>query len=122
MAQPAQLPYCGKIRDFVRKSIRDGLSRRQIFDAVQRYQNAPRSMTTFYKLYRADMDEVHADIVGQVGAKVVQQALDGDFKSQDLFLRSKGGWSPSSTEQIVVDEEEQDTSALDKLMKLLGKG
>ena len=53
----------------------------------------------------------------------MQQALDGDFKSQELFLRSKGGWSPNST----VNEQEQDVdadedeSAIDALMTLLGK-
>jgi hypothetical protein len=58
-----------------------------------------------------------------VGNKVVQQALEGDFKSQELFLRSKGGWSPNSTlnEQEQDTEADMDESAIDALMTLLGK-
>ena len=58
-----------------------------------------------------------------VGKKVIDQALEGDFKSQELFLRSKGGWSPTNT---VVEAEQEvdpdmDESAIDTLMALLGK-
>jgi len=48
---------------------------------------------------------------------------EGDFKSQELFLRSKGGWSPTSTVNEVEQSEnpDEDTSAIDSLMTLLGK-
>ena len=61
-------------------------------------------------------------INGAVGKKVIDQALEGDFKSQELFLRSKGGWSPTQT-NIEVEQEtdpELDESATDTLMSLLG--
>lgn len=103
--------------------IRDGVQVRDIMASIQSLQDAPSSIATFYKTYGADMAEERAAIVGMVGNKVVQQALDGDFKSQELYLRSKGGWSPNST----VNENEQETdpdmdeSAIDALMTLLGK-
>ena len=59
----------------------------------------------------------------QFGKKVIDQALEGDFKSQELFLRSKGGWSVSST-NVEVEQEvdpDADESAIDTLMALLGK-
>jgi hypothetical protein len=57
-----------------------------------------------------------------VGKKVIDQALEGDFKSQELFLRSKGGWSPTQT-NIEVEQEtdpDLDESAADTLLTLLG--
>ena len=116
----AKLPKCGKISARVKELEASGVSRKAIFDSIQSYQNAPKSMTTFYSLYRIDMDEVHADNVREIGGKVVDQAKNGDFKSQEFYLRSKGGWSPQHTENV-VEEEKEDTSALDKLISLLGK-
>jgi hypothetical protein len=115
-----KLPHCGKIASRVKELEKSGVSRRAIFDSIQKYQNAPKSMATFYKLYRTDMDEVHADTVAKIGGLVVEQAKGGDFKSQEFYLRSKGGWSPQSTTEV-VEEEKSDNSALNKLMTLLGK-
>lgn len=115
-----KLPHCGNISARVKELEASGVTRTAIFDSIQSFQNAPRSMKTFYKLYRQDMDEVHAENVRQIGGKVVEQAKEGDFKSQEFYLRSKGGWSPQHTE-VIVEDDKEDTSALDKLMTLLGK-
>lgn len=115
-----KLPHCGKISAKVKELEASGVTRTAIFDAIQSYQNAPRSQKTFWKLYKQDMDEVHAENVRIIGGKVVEQAKEGDFKSQEFYLRSKGGWSPQHTE-VKVEEDKEDTSALDKLMTLLGK-
>ena len=84
---------------------------------------APLSLSSFYKYYRKDIDKARAETVEQVGSKVVQQALEGDFKSQELFLRSKGGWSPTSTvrEGEDLDEVEETENALEVLTRLLGE-
>jgi len=103
--------------------IRDGVTVRDILASIQDFQDAPSSMATFYKTYGMDIAQERSEIVGMIGNKVVQQAMEGDFKSQELYLRSKGGWSPNST----VNENEQevdadmDESAIDALMTLLGK-
>jgi hypothetical protein len=115
-----KLPHCGKIADRVKTLEAAGLGRRAIFDSIQNYQNAPKSMATFYKLYRTDMDEVHAATAAEIGGLVVTQAKGGDFKSQEFYLRSKGGWSPQSTTEV-VEEEKADKGALEKIMTLLGK-
>tara|TARA_R110000772_G_scaffold130668_4_gene238978 strand:- start:257 stop:697 length:441 start_codon:yes stop_codon:yes gene_type:complete len=117
------IPFSVVIANKVRQGIRSGVPVKDIMGSIQKYQNAPASTATFYKLYGNIISEEKADIVSRIGDVVVQQALDGDFKSQELYLRSKGGWSPTST----VNEVEQNTdpdvdeSAIDSLMVLLGK-
>jgi hypothetical protein len=120
---PAALPYKKAIANRIRKMIRDGVAMKDIMVSIQELQDAPSSFATFYKTYGQDIAQERSDIVGKVGNVVVQQALDGDFKSQELFLRSKGGWSPNSTLNENEQETDADTdeSAIDALMTLLGK-
>ena len=115
--------YSENIAKAVRKGIRNGVAVRDILASIQKYQQAPSSTATFYKLYGEDIAAERADIVGQVGSVVIQQALDGDFKAAELFLRSKGGWSPTSTVNEVEQTEnpDEDESAINSLMTLLGK-
>ena len=120
---PSALPYSETISKIVRKGIRNGVTVKDIMASIQKYQNAPSSTATFYKLYGSDIAKEKAEIISQVGSVVVQQALNGDFKSQELYLRSKGGWSPTQTQIDVLSEvdPDQDESAIDMLMNLLGK-
>ena len=117
------LPYSAVIAKKVREGIRSGVAVKDILSSIQKYQNAPSSTATFYKLYGEDIAEEKASIVGAVGSVVIQQALDGDFKAAELFLRSKGGWSPTQTQVEVEGTEDADTdeSAIDALINLLGK-
>jgi len=117
------LPYSEVIAKKVREGIRNGVSVKDILASIQKYQNAPSSTATFYKLYGQDIADTKSSIVGQIGSVVIQQALEGDFKSQELFLRSKGGWSPTSTvnEQELSEDPDTDESAIDSLITLLGK-
>ena len=57
--------------------------------SMQHLQDAPKSLSTMYKIYGSFIEMERAKINGAVGKKVIDQALDGDFKSQELFLRSK---------------------------------
>ena len=116
-------PYSEVIAKKVREGVKNGVSIKDIMASIQKYQNAPSSTATFYKLYGEVIAETKAEIVGAIGSVVVQQALDGDFKSQEFYLRSKGGWSPNSTVNEVEQETDPDVddSAIDSLMGLLGK-
>lgn len=116
-----KIPYSKNIAKVVRDGVKRGVSKRTIFSQIQKYQHAPKSTATFYKLYGQDIADVEADIVGQVGNKVVEQALAGDFKSQELFLRSKGGWSPTATNiEVEADSvDDIDNSAIEDLMRHL---
>jgi len=82
---PAALPYKKAIANRIRKMIRDGVAMKDIMVSIQELQDAPSSFATFYKTYGQDIAQERSDIVGQVGNVVVQQALDGDFKSQNSF-------------------------------------
>jgi len=121
MAQ--KIPKNPNITRRVREGIKGGVAVTQIFKSCLNMANAPQSYTTFYKLYREDMDEVKFDIDRQVGKTVISQAMSGDFKSQELYLRSRAGWAPSShvQEQEVGTEEEENESAVSSFMAALGK-
>jgi hypothetical protein len=110
-----------KIATYIRKAIRAGVSMKVILDSIQNYDHAPSSMNGMYKTYRDDIAQARADIQEAVGAVVVNKALEGDLRAAELFLRSKGGWSPTQTiiEADPSDETEQ-TSAIDDLINLLG--
>lgn len=118
-----KIKYSENIAKAVRSGIRNGVAVKDIMASIQKYQQAPSSSATFYKLYGDDIAAERAEIVGQVGSVVIQQALDGDFKAAELFLRSKGGWSPTQTNVEVESssDPDEDISAIDSLMTLLGK-
>lgn len=122
MSIPAT-PYSEVIAKKVREGVRNGVSIKDLMASIQQYTHAPSSTSTFYKLYGEVIADTKAEIVGAIGSVVVQQALDGDFKSQEFYLRSKGGWSPNSTVNEVEQETDPDVddSAIDSLMSLLGK-
>lgn len=120
--QHLALKKCGRISAVVSKKAAAGVSIREIFSSIQSHQNAPGSMTTFYKLYRDDLDAARGDITEKIGNKVVQQAIDGDYKSQELWLTTKGGWSKNQTINVLDDAytDEEKNSALDALLSKLG--
>jgi len=118
----AALPYSKLVEKHILDCIQGGIGIRQMIASMQHLQDAPKSLSTMYKIYGSFIEMERAKINGAVGKKVIDQALDGDFKSQELFLRSKGGWSPTQT-NIEVEQEtdpDLDESAVDTLMSLLG--
>mgnify|MGYP003122657697 FL=1 len=123
-----KLPYSKTIENHVVKCVRGGVSRIDTLRSMQHLQNAPSSMTTFYKIYGKLWDAEHSDIISRIGSRVYDQAINGDakdsatFKSQELALRAKAGWSPQNTINEVEQEidPELDVSAADQIMTLLG--
>ena len=116
------LPYSKLVEKHILECIQGGIGIRQMIASMQHLQDAPKSLSTMYKIYGSFIEMERAKINGAVGKKVIDQALEGDFKSQELFLRSKGGWSPTQT-NIEVEQEtdpDLDESAVDTLMSLLG--
>lgn len=118
-----------EIAKVVRHNAASGVTLKDTFAGIQHMAWAPASMTTFMKIYGNDWHSTKADLAARIGNRVVTQALEGDidhpatWKSQELYLRSHGGWSPKSTEETreVGTEEEEAESAVNSLMKLLGK-
>ena len=120
---PEALPYSKLVEKHILECIQGGVGIRQMIASMQHLQDAPKSLSTLYKIYGNYIEAERAKINGAVGKKVIDQALQGDFKSQELFLRSKGGWSPSNT-NVEVEQDvdpDMDESAVDTLMGLLGK-
>ena len=123
-----RLNYSKLVEKHILECIQGGIGIRQMIASMQHLNDAPKSLSTLYKHYGNFIEAERAKINGAVGKRVIDQALHGDpndsvtFKSQELFLRSKGGWSPTHT----VTEVEQDVdpdldeSAIDTLMGLLG--
>ena len=121
MADP--LPYSKNIEKHILECIQGGVGIRQMIASMQHLQNAPKSLSTLYKIYGNFIEAERAKLNGMVGKKVIDQALEGDFKSQELFLRSKGGWSPTQI-NIEVEQDndpDMDESAVDMMLSLLGK-
>lgn len=121
MAEP--LKYSKHVENHILECIHGGVGIRDMIASMQHLQNAPKSLSTLYKIYGDFIHRERAKINGMVGKKVIDQALEGDFKSQEFFLRSRGGWSPTQT---VVEAEQDidpdmDESAVDMMMALLGK-
>ena len=118
-----KLPYSKNIEKHILECIQGGVGIRQMIASMQHLQNAPKSLSTLYKIYGNFIEAERAKLNGMVGKKVIDQALEGDFKSQELFLRSKGGWSPTQT-NIEVEQDtdpDMDESAVDIMLSLLGK-
>ncbi len=121
MASNAPLPYSKNVEKHILECIQGGIGIRDMIASMQQYQDAPKSLSTLYKIYGDFIHSERAKINGQVGKKVIDQALDGDFKSQELFLRSKGGWSPNQTVELSeADDEDTNEGAVSTLLTLLG--
>ena len=112
----------GRIASVVRKKAAAGVPVKEILSSIQNYQNAPGSLQTFYKYYGSVMEEARGEVTEALGSKVIQQAKNGDFKSQELWLTTKGGWSKQQTNNNVEigDDPEKGKSALDNLLMKLG--
>lgn len=119
-----KIPYSKDIENAVVKGIEGGVSLKTIMASCADLQHCPATYVTFMKLYGTVIEKTKAKMVGAIGEKVYKAALDGDFKSQEFYLRSKGGWSPNSTINEVEDfvDPDEDDSAIDALMTKLGKG
>ena len=123
MASVIKRSKCGKIAAAVRKKAAAGVSIREIFASIQTYQNAPGSMATFYKYYRDDIDAARGEVTEQIANKVIHKAIHGDdFKAQELWLTTKGGWSKQQTNTVIETDDaiEDKNSALDTLLSKLG--
>ena len=112
----------GRIASVVRKKAAAGVPVKEILSSIQNYQNAPGSLQTFYKYYGSVMEEARGEVTEALGNKVIQQAKNGDFKSQELWLTTKGGWSKQQTNTNVdLGESDDDkSSALESLLSKMG--
>ena len=116
------LGYNQEIAAYIRNHVRAGVTIKDIMAGIAKWQDAPRTAKTLYKWYGDDIADARNSVIEAVGSRVIEQAMDGCIRSQDLYLRSKGGWSPNQTVET-KDAEDLDTdeSVIQELMTLLGK-
>ena len=124
MSPITKLKYSKPIAKYIRQAVQDGVQVKDILSTINyKYQNAPRNYAMLYKYYGGDIAEARGEITQKIGNVVVQQALSGHYPSQELYLRSKSGWSPKETQQTeeISGDADENSSAIDSLMTLLGK-
>lgn len=120
-ANREKLPYSKDVEKHLIKCVNGGVSMKDMLLSMQHLPHAPGAISTMYKIYGNVIHKARADLSAKVGSKVIAQALEGDFKSQELFLRSKAGWSPKETvETNEASDDDLGSSAIDELMSLLG--
>ena len=123
------LRYSKKIANKVKALTKAGVPVKSIFASIQSYQDAPGSLTTFYKHYRADMEAVRAETTQKIANKVIATALEGPedsphtHKSRELYLDRIGGWNKKETVETrdIGTEEEENEGAVNALLTALGK-
>lgn len=106
----------------IRRLIRDGVTVKVILDSIQKYDDAPRSLSTVYKIYGQDIAEERAAFHSYLGGKAREHIENGSERILELALRSKAGWNPTEkVQQVDENEVDENTSAIEELMGLLGK-
>lgn len=129
--QPHELPY----REAIAKKVREMAATHsvaKIHEAILHMQYAPKSYSTFYKLYGQDLTEARDGLITKVGNLVYDNALRTDEdavdnplvqKDRHFILERKGGWNKTETVQNreVGTEAEEAESAVKALMSALGK-
>lgn len=116
---------CGWITKQVVKLAKDGLSMKEIFACLEEdhdYQKLPQSLATFRRYYYDDFLKARGSQVAAVGNKLIEAALEGDYKSQELFLTTHSeAWMKKSTLEVAeVEDVDEERSALNGLLDALG--
>jgi hypothetical protein len=77
---------------------------------------------TVKKYYKRELTCAEPEVVERIAKLVICQALDGDQKSQNLYMKTKGAKFGWVEKQIVETHTSEDTQALkDKIKELEGK-
>lgn len=79
---------------------------------------APRSLTTFYKVYRLELAQAKASM-HDVGDLIFKRAREGDMQAMTLVAKGKLGWNDKVVVEVDPEEINEDTGAIDDLINLL---
>ena len=123
--QHQKIPYSKPIAKKVQEMVTNGVAIKVILDSIQTYQNAPKSMQTFYNLYGDDIAQARGNFQNALGAKAWERIEADSDRILELALRSKAGWNPSQNVTITEgdpDAPDESTSAIEELKTLLGRG
>jgi hypothetical protein len=82
-------------------------------------KTAPRSLATFYKIYRLELATAKANMHTGVSQLIFDKALAGDSQMLTLIAKGKLGWNDKVIVETDPEEENEDTGAIDDLINLL---
>jgi hypothetical protein len=74
---------------------------------------------TLKKHYKRELNTAKTEAIERIGKTVYQQALEGNEKSQALYLKTQGASHGWVEKQIVENVNSEDTQALKEKMKEL---
>lgn len=106
-----------KIKEMVRAKVK---IKEILAYLVKNYENPPLNEKMLRKVYGDDILAARAEAKELIGSKVYAQAVEGDFKSQEMYLTTGDDWSKKERVEHGLDDSE-DGSALAKIMAMLGK-
>jgi len=122
MAKGTELPYSKNVENRLRKLLRAGVTIRVIIDDIQTLPDAPKSLSTLYRIYGNVISEERAKLQEEIGNAVMQGVRDGNPKLIEFAARAKAGWNPAvKVEEQDSDEPDENTDAIERLANLLGK-
>lgn len=64
---------------------------------------------TLRKYYREELDKAHIHRTSKLGGKLYKQALGGDFKSQEFWLRTQGRWANAKPKEDIERDNKIDS-------------
>lgn len=119
------IPHRKPIAKHITRRIKEGVTIKVIMDEIQSFQDAPKSLPTFYKVYAEDIAKARGEYQGWLGSVANERIAGGSDRILELALRSKAGWNPQQSVTVTEgdpDELDEDTSAIEELKTLLGRG
>jgi hypothetical protein len=81
---------------------------------------APKSLATFYKVYRLELAQAKANMHSDVASVIFDKAVnERDMQALALIAKGKLGWNDKVTVETDPEEVNEDTGAIDDLINLL---
>lgn len=86
----------------------------------EEYETAPNNAKQLYKYYKETIAAARAKATEKVGKKVFEQAVEGHFPSQEMYLTTQDDWSKKEQLGLTLEDDE-DNSAIGAILTMLGK-
>lgn len=109
-----------KIVQAIREMVRAKVPVRFWLASLQdRFEGAPNNSTMLYRLYGDDIKAARASAFQGVGENIYNQALEGHFPSQELWLTTGEDWSKKSHLEVELGVDEE-SDVISDIINLLG--
>ena len=114
------LPHDLEIAAYILSRVSNGVPVTTVFNYCKETWPiiAPRSLATFYKIYRLELAQAKASM-HDVGDLIFARAREGDMQAMTLVAKGKLGWNDKIIVEADLEEINEDTGAIDDLINLL---